>query len=188
MKVYLYYESNWKTDYTWLEVPDEKEFSVMIERDYQQRLEKAKPGEIIERRTPQEILNEEISKPTYRNYHRENRHCVSLEKLDPHDKLLGVDHPKTRRDSMHKSYDKATYPIKTLEEELLEDEYEDLHQALSALLPEQQELLKRIAIDEINQCQIAEEEGVSKSAISHRVDRIRERMIKLLKKDEKNFE
>ncbi len=58
MKIYLYYESNFKKDYTWLEVPDENEFSVMIERDYRQRLDKAKPGETVKRRTPQEILNE----------------------------------------------------------------------------------------------------------------------------------
>ena len=61
MKLSVYYESNRKKYYTWLETGDE-DLSIMIERDYQERLAKAEAGEVVERRDPQTILDEEISK------------------------------------------------------------------------------------------------------------------------------
>ena len=183
MKVSLYYESNRKKDYTWLEVPDESEFNVMIERDYQERLAKAKPGEKVERRTAQEILTEEICKPTYNNEHRAKDHTISLESLDPHDRLLGAEHHSCRRRSSYKEYsmaaDHAIY-TKSPEEELATDEYEDLHQALEALSAEQRELLERVFLDGVSQRQIAAEENVSEVAVSQRIKRIRAKMERVL--------
>ena len=54
MKIKMYYEDKFHP--TVLEVPDE-ECSVMVETDYQQRLEAADDKSVIERRSVQEILN-----------------------------------------------------------------------------------------------------------------------------------
>ncbi len=87
MKIYLYYESNFKKDYIWLDVPEE-EMTITIERDYQKRLAKAKPGEKVVRRDFQTIMNEEISKPTYNSNHKDERRRASYDKLDAHETLL----------------------------------------------------------------------------------------------------
>ena len=87
MKIYLYYESNFKKDYIWLDVPEE-EMTITIERDYQKRLAKEKPGEKVVRRDFQTIMNEEISKPTYNSNHKDERRRASYDKLDAHETLL----------------------------------------------------------------------------------------------------
>lgn len=51
-------------------------------------------------------------------------------------------------------------------------EYENLHLAISTLLPEQQELLQRVFFDEEKICKIAAEEGVSEAAIRNRLKKI----------------
>ena len=64
MKIYTY--DNDVRNKTVYEISEE-EFAPMIEADYQERLAKAKPGVVVKRRTPQEILDKEISNPSYRN-------------------------------------------------------------------------------------------------------------------------
>lgn len=84
MKLSVYYESNYKRDYVWLDTED-ADLSVMIERDYQERLAKAQDGEVIERRDPQEILDE-TSKEIYNSHHRYARRSVLASALDPEGK------------------------------------------------------------------------------------------------------
>ena len=151
MKVSLYYESNRKKDYTWLEVPDESEFNVMIERDYQERLAKAKPGERVERRTAQEILDE-TSKEIFNSHHSETRNHVSYESYDPEGKHLASD--------------------TDIEEETATVDYSDLHEELKKLPPEYQELIRKVYWDEIPQVRIAEAEGLGRKAINNRLVRI----------------
>lgn len=45
-------------------IPDDTDFSTMIERDYQERLAAAGAGEKVTRRTPQEIMDD-VNKATY---------------------------------------------------------------------------------------------------------------------------
>lgn len=60
---------------------DEKEFSTMIEFDYQERLLLAKEGEVISRRTPQEIIDE-MNKNENNSYRRHYRNAYGRSNLD----------------------------------------------------------------------------------------------------------
>lgn len=64
MKIYLYYKD--KNKKTYLDVPED-ECTVMIQTDYEKRLHEAEDGEEVMPRTVQEILDEEINKPTFNN-------------------------------------------------------------------------------------------------------------------------
>ena len=55
-----------------------------------------------------------------------------------------------------------------------------LHKAISELLPQQRELIKKVFFDNIKASAIADSEGVDKSAVSHRLERIYEKLKKLL--------
>ena len=189
MKVSLYYESNRKKDYTWLEVPDESEFNVMIERDYQERLGKAKPGERVTRRTAQEILTEEICKPTFNSNHRNTRKSTSFDELSESVTLL-IDNEIARKKSVEGEKCITGHSImnrmRTVEEEVFpESDQEELYAALNAMPNRQSELLVKIYIQGIDQRVIAEEEGVDESAISHRKERALGRLEKELKKIKK---
>ena len=181
MKVSLYYESNRKKDYTWLEVPDESEFNVMIERDYQERLGKAKSGERVERRTAQEILTEEISKPTFNSNHRNTRKSTSFDELSESVTLL-IDSEIARKKSAEGEKCITGHSImnrmRTVEEEVFGTETGDLYSALETLSPEQRELLERVFLDGVSQRRIAEEENVSEVAVSLRIKRIRAKLEK----------
>ena len=56
---------------TTVDVPEE-EFTLMIEVDYEQRLEKAKDPSSVQRRSPQDIIDE-LNKADYNNWHKHNR-------------------------------------------------------------------------------------------------------------------
>ncbi len=56
----------------------------------------------------------------------------------------------------------------------------NLHKAIHMLLPDQQMLIRRIFFEDTNLVDIAREESVSKSAISHRLDRALKKLKKYL--------
>ena len=97
MKITLYYEN--KNNPTTLDVPDE-EFDVMVETDYRQRLAVAVDKSAVVKRTVQEILDEEINKPTFNNQHTETRRHLLFSSLasdmigaeDVETDLLGEDY------------------------------------------------------------------------------------------------
>ncbi len=55
-----------------------------------------------------------------------------------------------------------------------------LHSAMEALSPSQRELVKKVYFEERKIMDIATEEGVDKSAISHRLERIHKKLKKIL--------
>ncbi len=69
MEIKVRYENQVTT----IQVPEE-DFTVMIEMDYQERCAAADDPASITRRTPQEILDTEINRPDYNNWHRHWRH------------------------------------------------------------------------------------------------------------------
>ena len=161
MKISLYWED--PTHPTILDVPD-SECEIWVEDDYQRRLAEAaeedKPN--IERRTAQQIADEDYNRPTYSNEHTETRRCVSYEALDPEGKhIQGAGDP---------------------EEEFLKHEYPELYAALMKLLPRQRDLVKKVFFDEMSQREVAAEEGVRESAISERMTTIYARLRKILEK------
>ena len=149
MKITVYYEDN--RDRTTIEVPDE-DCEIWVENDYRQRLALAEDKSSVTRRTPQQIMDEECNRPTYNNDHAETRRHVSLDALDPQgDTLPGSDDVET---------------------EVLRRDYAELYRAIDELLPQQKELLLKVFWQEIQQLSIAQEEGVSKQALTNRLNKI----------------
>ena len=163
MKITLYYED--KIHPTVLEVPEE-ECTVMVETDYQERLDAAEDKNAVQRRTAQEILDAEVNAPTFcRNRTETRRHIhLSVDDLD-----------RRRADAMP--------DVPTA---LLGADYSELHHAIAQLRPQQQELLRRVFWEGVRQSEIARQEGVLESTISERMRRIYQRLKKFLP-DEKNF-
>ena len=157
MKITVYYEDN--RDRTVLEVPDE-ECEAWVETDYRQRLAAAEDKSSVKRRTPQQIMDEECNKPTYNNQQRETRRHVSLDALDPlGDTIVGTE---------------------DVEADFGEDEYSDLRAAIAGLLPEQQELLKKMFWEGCTQAEIGCEMGIHRTSVEGRMRRIYARLKKYL--------
>ncbi len=113
MKVVLFYED--KNRPTVLEAAEE-EFDAMVERDYQRRRDEAEAGEDVNRRSPQEILDEDFNKPTFNRNHAETRRHVLLSAIDPEDRrFVGA---------------------KDVESALLQEDYGDLYRAMDELRPQ----------------------------------------------------
>lgn len=163
MKITVYYEDN--RDRTTIEVPDE-DCELWVETDYQQRLETTEDKTSVTRRTPQEIMDDECNKPTYNSHHRESRRHVSLDALDP----LG--------DTVADSDDGLSF--------LDGEDYTDLHRAIDKLLPQQQELLRKVFWENMKHIEIANAEGVSGHTVDGRMFRIIERLRQLLRDEKKD--
>ena len=140
----------------------EDECTVMIQTDYEKRLHEAEDGEEVMPRTVQEILDEEINKPTFNNNQTETRRHSYIEDMDPDDK----------------HFDDGT---DILSDYIQRESFEELYRAIEQLEPKQQELLKKVFWEEIKQVDIAKSEGVGKTAIENRMTRIYARLKKLLK-------
>lgn len=163
MKIALYYED--KLHPTVLEVLEE-ECTVMVEADYQERLDAAEDKTSVKRRTAQEILDAEVNAPTFRRNRTETRRHIHLS---------ADDLDRRRADAM------PDVPMA-----LLGADYSELHHAIAQLRPQQRELLRRVFWEGVRQSEIARQEGVLESTISERMRRIYQRLKKFLP-DKKNF-
>lgn len=157
MKITVYYED--KNHPTILDVPD-ADCEIWIEDDYQRRLSAAEDKSSVTRRTAQEIMDEDYNKPTFNSNQRETRRHVSLDALDP----LG--------DTLEGAND--------VESAVCEEDYSDLHHAISRLKPKQRDLIKKVFWEDIKQVEIAKSQGVSESAIAQRMAVIYTRLKKFL--------
>ena len=156
MKIKLYYED--KNHPTILDVPDE-ECGVMVEADYQARLDATPDKGTISRRTPQEILDEDFNKPTFNRNHAETRRHASL------DALTALDMEERFAAKSH---------AESVERRI------DLCRAMEKLQPQQRELLYRVYWEDASRAQIAREEGVKEADINNRLSRIYARLRKIL--------
>lgn len=111
--------------------------------------------------TGKEII--EINRIEYNDNHRETRRHVSLEAYDPYGALV-----KDNADP--------------LQEVINKEEMDQLHQSISQLTPAQQKLLMNKFWDGMKQIDIAKDEGVSKMAITKRLQTIKRRLKKILQK------
>ena len=159
MKITVYYEDKYHP--TILDVPD-ADCEIWIEDDYRRRLSTATDKSSVTRRKAQEIMDEDYNKPTFNSNQRETRRHVSINALDPEDKHLsdGSD---------------------ILQELIKHEGYEELHEAISKLQPQQQELLYQIFWEGIKQKDIAARDGVSDRAITGRMKKIYAALKKFLK-------
>ncbi|KZR58100.1 flagellar biosynthesis protein FliA [Bacillus badius] len=156
MKIRIQHEN--KSIY--LEVPDE-DFTLMIDADYEDRLSSVEDKETVTRRSPQEIMDERFNKPEYNNWHKFDRHRGMPKK------------PFRKDDESEDATDHMDYFPDNTDEVTREnqEEYEYLCEIIRKTLKEKQaELLIAIFLDGVSVTEYAEREGVSKSAISHRLD------------------
>jgi len=158
MTIKLYYER--KDQVTILEVPDD-ECEIMVETDYQQRLASAVDKSSVHRRSAQEIMDEDLNKPTFNNHQTETRRHISMEALDPEGRCIsdGLD---------------------TLAALIRDERFEELRQAVETLQPQQRELVRRVFWVDEKQADIAREQGVSKAALTGRMKKIYAALKKIL--------
>lgn len=157
MRIEVYYED--KNNPTILDVPDDQ-CEIWVEDDYQRRLAEAEDNSTVEKRTVQQIMNEDFNNPTFNNNQTETRRHVSFDALEE----LGIDFVGEQGVTIDG------------------EEFAELRDAIAKLKPEQQELLKKVFWEGIKQVDIAKSEGVDDSAISWRLTRIYKRLKKSLKK------
>lgn len=156
----------------YLEVPDE-DFTLMIDADYEDRLSSAEDKETVTRRSPQEIMDEHFNRPEYNNWRKAYRHSAAT---TPPKKLNGKrGYAKVSDDSESSGIKENTielYPDNSDEKARnKKDEYEYICGIIrKTLKPKQAELLIAIYLDQIPLTDYAEREGVSVSAISHRLN------------------
>ncbi|MBC2727103.1 sigma factor-like helix-turn-helix DNA-binding protein [Desulfosporosinus sp.] len=124
-------------------------------------------GESVEIEVPDDIgeVSIEIDRVIYNSDHRETRRHNSVENLQE----KGIHLVDQRVD--------VVSTIESLETN------ESLHNALIRLLPQQQELIKKVFIEGRSMASIAREEGVTAKAIQDRVNKIKRRLKKIIKKD-----
>ena len=169
MKIEIKYENKTVS----LDVADDTDFSVMIERDYEERLAEAKAkGEDTKNIVPydvQQLFTESLNKPDYNNYHKHNRHFGMPKKTYRKD-----DEAADMTDGIGSiNPNKYVYWLGATEEEKRDTELEDeevYNLIRSILKPKQADLIIAIVLDDISLKEYAAREGVSISAISHRME------------------
>jgi hypothetical protein len=156
MKIRILYDNK----PTYLEVPDE-DCSIMIDADYMDRLISAEDKETVTRRSLQEIMEERFNKPEYNNWHKFDRHR-GMPKRQFRKEDEGEDETD-HMDTLPDYSDEVNWAKQA--------EYEDVCDLIRKNLKHQQaELLIAIVLDGVSVSEYADREGVSASAISHRME------------------
>ena len=168
MKIRIMYDNK----PTYLEVPDE-DFTLMIDMDYEDRLSSAEDKETVTRRSPQEIMDERFNKPDYNNWHKFDRHRGMPKKPFRKDDESedATDHMDYLPDNTHE----------TAREE--KEDYEYYCEIIRSILkPKHSEPFIAVYLDGMSMTEYAEREGVSVSAISHRLDTAKKNFKKIYPK------
>ena len=144
----------------YLEVPDE-DCSIMIDADYVDRLSSAEEDEAVARRSAQEIMDERFNKPEYNNWHKFDRHRGMPKKQFRKD-----DEEEDKTDHMDYIPDNSDE-----EDREKQEEYERVCDIIrKAIKPKQSKMLIAIVLDGVSVSEYAKSEGVTTSAISHRME------------------
>lgn len=165
MKVRVLYEDNIKNGYkfyTTIEIPD-GDYSIMLEEDYQQRLAEAKPEkrEKVKRcETVQEMLDL-MNNKEYNNWRRFNRNLG-----EPKTPFRKDDEAEDKSDFMDYVPDNSIEGAREKQEE-----YEHVCDIIrKTIKPKQAKMLISIVLDGVSVSEYAKSEGVTTSAISHRME------------------
>lgn len=147
------------------DVPDD-ECTVMVELDYQRRLNAAEDDEIVERRDAQTIMDEEFNKVLYNNWHKEHRHRGSVNKPFRKD-----DEDADENDGIDTVADNSQE-----EERNRQYEYEALCQKIRAMLkPEFAEVIIAVCLDDMTPEEYATLTGAKRDAIYKRLQRAKKK-------------
>lgn len=158
MKISVYCER--KEHAQTIEVSD-KECGIWEEADYQRRLAAALDKSSVQKRTAQQIMDEDFNKPSFNRNQTETRRHVLLSALDPEERYFsdGCD----------------------LQEKIIQkEEYGELYTAIERLEPQQRELLGRVFWEGAKQSDIAKEQHISEAAVARRMKRIYAALKKIL--------
>lgn len=148
-----------------IDVPDE-DCTVMVELDYQRRLNSAKDNEIVERRDAQTIMDEEFNKALYNNWHKEHRHRGIVNKPFRKD-----DEDADESDGIDTVADNSQE-----EERNRQYEYEALCQKIRAVLkPEFAEVIIAVCLDDMTPEEYATLTGAKRDAIYKRLQRAKKK-------------
>lgn len=149
-----------------IEVPDD-ECTVMIETDYQKRLENAEDKSQVTRREVQSIMDEEFNKPLYNLWHKEHRHRGNLKKQfrkddEEGDESDGID---TVADNSQEEERNGQY------------EYEALCQQIrKALKSEYADVIIAVYIDNMTPEKYARRNGLKRDTVYKRLQRGKKKM------------
>ena len=149
-----------------IEVPDD-ECTVMIEADYQKRLENAEDKSQVTRRDVQSIMDEEFNKPLYNLWHKEHRHRGNLKKQfrkddEDADESDGID---TVADNSQEEERNGQY------------EYEALCQQIHHVLKsEYADVIIAVYIDDMTPEEYALKNGLERDAVYKRLQRAKKKM------------
>jgi len=166
MKITIKYDQGVKdAEVVTLEIQTE-ESNQLIEGDYQYRLKRAKEGEVIERRTAEEIF-EELNKQEYNSWQTHNkRHTVGISEAEESDMSEVVD---LLEDSSQ------------MEAHERQEDYEDQCQRIREVLkPEQADMIIAICLNEVSVSDYALSIGDSLKNVSKRFVRIKNSLREIL--------
>ena len=181
MKIKIRYDNK----LTEVEIPDD-DYTLMLDIDYEMRLAEApedKKEEIERCNTVQEMFDL-MNKTEYNNWHKFDRHSAlttTPKRIDGKTKNLKV---KDFEDNSKRENTIEMYPDRSDEEKInRKEDYENVCRVLRKnLKPNQAELLIAIYLDGISPGDYAELQGVSKSAISHRLNTAKKNFKKIFPK------
>lgn len=182
---------------------DPQELSMMIDVDFEMQKEELEAPSLVARRQPQEIIDERINKPDVNNFRKfkdnTSSMCVKTSEGDylereitaqsrlNHHKRPPKDKAKNPNQSNYsfegvprRTGKQATYYYDSSDEtnELLDV----LQETLATLDESQQQLITQVFFEGRSQVEIAKEEGVSKTAIHKRLQRIYKKLKKEFEK------
>jgi len=168
MKVTLKYDQGIKAnEVVGLEIPAQ-EFEQMIENDYQFRLADAKEDEVVERRTPQEILDE-MNRAEYNSWQTHNkRHTVGVSSIQEENVFEMVD--------LFEDWSQ-------MEAQERQEDYEEQCQRIRnefKLKPDQADMMIAICLDGMLVKEYAELINEDQWVVYKRFNRIKERQRKVL--------
>ena len=181
MKIKIRYDNK----LTEVEIPDD-DYTLMLDIDYEMRLAEApeaKKEEIERCNTVQEMFDL-MNKTEYNNWHKLDRHSAlttTPKRIDGKTKNLKV---KDFDDNSKRENTIEMYPDCSDEEKInRKEDYENVCRVIREnLKPNQAELLIAIYLDGISPSDYAELQGVSKSAISHRLNTAKKNFKKIFPK------
>ena len=179
MKIKIRYDNQMMT----LDVP-EKEFTLMIELDYEKQLAEAADPTAVQRRSPQEIMNERFNKPDYNNWHAYNRHWNA--DAIPSTANGGKLHIETdaKEDGERHHYDMDEFPdLKAMEQQQRLERDQELRVWIrEKMKADYAEMLIAIDMDGISVTDYAEQIGETRTAVSHRLQRAEKKFKEIFQK------
>lgn len=178
MKIKIRYDDQITT----VDVPEE-EFTLMIEVDYEQRLEKAKEPSSVQRRSPQDIIDE-LNKADYNNWHKHNRRWDG--EAVPSSIYGGKKHISSDVDDSGEKhhFDMDEFPdLASMARQRDAERDEELRTWIrKKLKPDYAEMLIAIHLDGLTPMEYADRIGDKANNISHRLQRAEKKFEEIFRK------